>query len=545
VPVVKHYHTSKIIITDEMVSKPRRYPADSVLEELNRPEFGLGLDQPWDSDKELIDGAEKILHGEVEIPHHGPARIAMPFNDDDIDNGLPGWQLKLAGLFIPEILISAYQVTGRADFFMAARDVILAWDSYDRHALIPKGMLWNDYAIASRIRVLTKFWILYRNYKDYQPDVARAILHFAARSGQMLAKPSHFTFSTNHGVIQNLSLWHLCIAFPSLPNVEYYKQLAFNRMNDQMAFYINDEGVVLEHSAGYHRFGLQLIAKAFRYLSLLDMPVPQSWQEKYKKAIDFYSQVRLPDGSLPIYGDTHYWVDNPGPPVTTIDNNGMSSALKHRMGWLPKQPNSIYPAAGYSVWWDGLDYWPDAQKINQTVLVWSYFPGHAHKHADEMSVLLYAGGQDWWSNSGYWTYGTKGRAEAESWDGSNAPHLVGESAGSERYTTLKFNAWEKDIAFIDLERKGPKEYVARRQVIHLKPDLWIILDCTNGNISTRTTTIWTTRPSVKISDGASSGSFLLKGESDDLFLKAFFITSGGENITRYRGNERPFADGWK
>ena len=66
-----------------------------------------------------------------------------------------------------------------------------------------------------------------------------------ARSEQLLAKPGHFTFATNHGVMQNLALWHASLAFPSLPRTQAYQRLARVRMDDQMQFYVTGEGMVL------------------------------------------------------------------------------------------------------------------------------------------------------------------------------------------------------------------------------------------------------------------------------------------------------------
>ncbi len=467
----------------------------------------------------------------------------MPFNADDIDKGLPGWQLYMAGFLVPDILIEAYRVSGRNEFLTTARDVILAWASYERTAWLPKGLLWNDHAIAARALVLTKFWRHYRNHHEFRSDEAMEILQLAARSRKFLARPSHFTFATNHGIMQNLALWHLCLSFPTLPDVDIYKQVALERLHDQMKFYINDEGIVLEHSAEYHRDGLGFISLIFRYLTLLDMTIPEEWIVKFEKAKEVYAQLRRPDGSLPAYGDTGGGEDSNGPPVASVNVSGRSDIMNFQKNWMPEQSISLYPVAGYSVWWDGLDNWPDEQKLNQTTVVWSYFPGQAHKHADELSVLLYAGGQTWWTNAGYWTYGTKGRSEAVSWGGSNAPHLVGEDVDSMRHTTLKFHGWSDRLAVIDVERNGPNKYIARRQVVHLKPNLWIVIDRTTGDQNSQTSTTWTTHPDVRLSEGKLPESYYLKGEYDSISLTAFFITSEGTIIKRYRGSYTPFA-GW-
>lgn len=545
IPVFYHYHVPDVVIRDEVVQVSRRVPTGAVFNEINS--FSFGFNHSWLDDSQLVVLAEKILHGEVQITGRPSIAIGIPFDADDLNRSIPGWpdwRLFFASFAIPDLLLRAYQVTGRDDFLMTARDIILGWASYERSAWLPKGLLWNDHAIAARISVLAKFWKLYRNHPDFEPQVAKDILLFVARSAQLLAKPTHFTFSTNHGIMQNLALWQICLAFPTLPNIEFYKQLALERMRDQMVFYINDEGVVLEHSAGYQRIGLEFIGMAFRYLTLLDVPIFEEWRVKYKRAKDFYAQLRRPDGSLPMCGDTHSVSDSPGPFVTEVDSNGRSEKPRYQKKWAPKQSNSLYPVGGYSIWWDGLGNWPDEEKLAQTVVAWSYFPGHGHKHADEMSVLFWAGGKRWLTNVGYWPYGTKGRSEAVSWDGSNAPHLVGESTTSKRNTKLKFHGRSENLVAIDLERTVPQEYVARRQVVHVKPNLWVVVDHTFGNNDDRTTTIWTTSHDVQINEGKIPGYYNFELQNNGISLSLFIFGGLDPHIRRVRGSWSPFA-GWE
>jgi hypothetical protein len=417
IPESGHYYVPNSVITDEMVETGRRLPDDSVLNELNNFRFGLG--SLWESDEKLVHTAEKILQGKVKISGLPYIQISIPFDADDIDLGSPRWQLSLASFTIPQILLDAYTVTRHERFLTTARDIIVAWALYERRAWLPRGFLWNDHAVSARISVLARFWNLYRRNPNYQTETAKDIFQLVSRSGRLLAKPAHFTFATNHGVMQNLALWHLCLAFPTLPGVSDYKQLALERLRDQMTFYINEEGVVLEHSAGYHQFGLELISRAFRYMTLMDITIPSKWQEQYKRARDFYSNLKRPDGSLPVFGDTLSNGNHVDPLITSVDRDGRSERLNRRQkNQIPVRENSIYPVAGYSIWWNRLDLWPDMEALSQTVVLWSHFPGHGHKHADEMSVLLWASGEQWWTNVGYWPYGIEGRSEAASWNGS-------------------------------------------------------------------------------------------------------------------------------
>jgi len=283
-PLIAHYFVPNVSITEDMIDSARQAPIDSVLDEIERF-FGTSNEDR----KELIASAQMVLQGKVAIPGHSSLEFNFPFSADDLDKKLPGWHLFFARFSIPYLLLNAYEASRRDEFLMAAKDVILGFASYERKAWLPKGLLWNDHAIAGRIAVLAKFWKRYRNHPDYQPEVAKELFQLVARSAQLLAKPSHFTFATNHGIMQNLALWQICPAFPSLPNIDYYKNIALERMRDQMRFYVNEEGVILEHSAGYQKVGLKLMGMAFRHLTLLDMPIPEDWKEKYQKAEAFYA----------------------------------------------------------------------------------------------------------------------------------------------------------------------------------------------------------------------------------------------------------------
>ena len=538
--VLGHYYVRAPSISRETVLEARESPPDLVLRELQN--FRLLKLGPSD-ERELAGVAEKLLRGIADIPGYPVARIAVPFDPRDLDHAPPRWRLPLAGLEVPRILLDAYDATGREEFFLAARDAIRLWGEYEPRAWLPRGSLWNEHALAARVAVLTEFWRLYRHHPSYQAELGSAVLEQVARSAALLAKEGHFAFATNHGIMQNAALLHVSIAFPMLPEVQRYKDLALSRLRDQMQFYIDDEGVVLEHSAGYQQLGLELIATVCRYLTLLRQPIPDDWRRKFEHAEQVFSALRRRDGSLPTYGDTDGAGDELGPLTTAFDAHGRSEALRHRQSWEPAASLNFYPIAGHAIWWDRLADWPDERKLRQTVTTWSYFPGHGHKNADEMSVLVWGGGQQWWTDVGYWPYVMAGRLDAESWQGGNAPHLVMESAASLRSTSVLSSGWSNRLAALDLERRGPGQYTARRQVVHVKPDVWLIVDHVAGGGARKTTTTWTTSPDVTLSRGTVPRSYVLAARYSGMQLSNFVLGSPGTSIREFHGSWSPFA-GW-
>ena len=191
-----------------------------------------------------------------------------------------------------------------------------------------KGLCGVTMPIAS----VCSHWLIsgpvYRHHPSYNDEVAQALFAFASRSGHFLSDPGFFLLLSNHGVMQNLALWHLSLGFPPIPETRRYPQLAFERMRKLMDFYVNEEGFVLEHSAGYQKTGVQFMSMAFRYMTLLGMQIPIDWQQKFEKAKHVYAQLRRPDGSWPMFGDTEGGVDLPGPLVPSSNEGGQYGPLK-------------------------------------------------------------------------------------------------------------------------------------------------------------------------------------------------------------------------
>ncbi len=546
-PQLAHYYLRTPTITPGMVEEARRAPDDALLQELDGFAPGYGVVQPVFALPDPVPAATRLLAGDVDVPGLPRLHVALPFSPTDLDKDDDEGQLTLAAFALPQLLLRAYTQTRDDRYLFAARDMIVGWAEYERRAWQPRGFLWNDHAVAARIPVLAAFWLAYRGHPAYDPAVGRTLMTFAARSGALLARPAHFTATTNHGVMQNLALWHLALAFPGLPEAPGYRRLAFDRLADQMGFYIDDEGVVLEHSAGYHRAGVELVGMALRYLTLMGMTAPEAWVEKYHRALDFYARLRRPDGSLPGIGDT---TGDPtddsspaGPLTTRVGPDRRAGPLAYRDRWPLAEPEGLYPVAGYAIWWSGLGIQPEARHPRQTAITWSYFPGHGHKHADEMSVLLWGAGHTWVTSVGYWPYGIPGRSRSESWSGSNAPHLVGESPMSERATRLLASGWSESVAALDLQRRAGR-YVARRQIVHAQPDLWIVADHASGAAEATARVQWTAAADLTVRSLVVGTTYRLEPNGGDARMTLRLASSPDTVVRELRGSRDPFA-GWQ
>lgn len=535
-PLLAHYRAPEADISPAMVEAARTLPDDGVLEELRT--FYL-LPIPGRSPAFEVSAAEGILQGRLELPTSAPGQLHIPPAPDDLGRLPASLQLSYAGLVVPDLLLAAYVDSGREEFFAAAFAFMESWDRYERQSWGPGGLLWNDHAIAARVRVLAEFWRIYRSRPDYRPEVGRAVLAQAARYGEFLASPEQFTFATNHGIIQNLGLLQLSLSFPTLVDAGRYHDIAVERLAGQLEFLVDDAGVIRENSAGYQAFDLALLGMTYRCMTLLGDPIPVDWARRYAAGLGILDDLRRPDGTLPTTGDTDEASLGEYPPTTRIDSAGHAAALRPFPARPPGAPETLDAAAGYWIDWAGLGHWPDA--TSQTVVTWTSPPGPGHKHADELGVMVWSDGISWLTSAGYWPYADASGLLAESWVAANAPHLDGEASTSSRQTELLGHGRTDQLAAVDVERTGPGAYRVRRQVVRVGADLWIVLDITTGGDAASQST-WTISPGVELRPAESTGSYLLQAH-DGAAARIDYLGSPAPAIAAFRGSLAPFA-GW-
>lgn len=534
--LILHYRVPAVSISDEVIEATRLSPPDSTFVELAKLHATA---PPWKTDGEAIRLADDLLAGRTITLTGNEISLGMALAPDRADQVPLGSMLSLATMDPVQVLLRAYQLGGNDQYLARARDIILSFDSWDRHAWMPKGLAWNDHAVAARVQVLTDFWGAYRHSTLYDRNDARRILELAARGGRRLADDRNFNVATNHGVMQNISLLELAIAFPNLPGTAEYRDIALRRLNTQMNFYVSDEGVVLEHSAFYHQFGLRLLAVAGRMMQMLDVPIPEAWNRKYRLAQGFYTELQRPDGTLPQFGDTSSEPQTPFVLESGTTKSNSTNAPQSTSS--PVNGLTLYPASGYSISWEGVGQAGAKRPVSQMVITWSDFPSESHKHADDLSVLVWADGESWWTNVGYWPYGDPARHAAESWNGSNAPHLANEPAEAPSGTLLA-TASSGALRFVDVERVARGSVVLRRQVVELLPARWIVIDSTTGS-GDRVFTSWNSAADVSVRDEGNDCYRLTSSAVVETMRTC--LTAGTPLKSAWlRGSDQPFA-GWQ
>jgi len=540
-PVLNHYYFVLKDIDNNAISNIKTSPPDIVLNRLISKRVML----PARKSKSIaIKQADSILNGRLIIKNNITIPINPMFSPDDLDIGSPATKLEIASLTVPATLLDAYYYTNNEKYFNTASNYILSWSEYENNRFLPRGFLWDDHAISARIHVYIMFWQLYRKHNSFDVNNAKNLLKTIYLNARMLASSEHFTYATNHGVMQNLALWKIAIAFPRLPGNKKYIEVAHERLTNQLKYYVSDEGVVLEHSAQYQTFGVKLLGLMIDYMSMLYLTPDESLIMKYENAKQVYGNLRRPDNTIPMYGDTQNKIKETQFVSYYDKSQNRYSSLEKKENWMPDSPVSIYKQSGLAIWWDGLKNWPDKKQLAQTTITWANFESGAHKHADELSVLFWAHGYTWWSNVGYWPYGDKFRKKAISWNGSNAPFCTGEEYDSKRYSKLISEYNDKTIKILDLQRTSEAGCTLRRQIIQLSSNefekpIWLVIDNVTGERSMQQ--IWTVPPNINIEKHKDAYTLNVSDTKNKLAVQV--KTAPGSHHDIIKGSLQPFA-GW-
>jgi hypothetical protein len=501
-PIVAHFHVGTPTTDRTLIEALRTEPSDDVFRRsaLSAPLLPVAL-REGDA---LLAEAERLAAITTFDHHQGVM------------------QLGYASFEVPDTLVRAYAHSGQSAYLARAASFIESFARYEERRWLDRGFLWNDHAIAERVGVLARFWHAYRRSPVFEARVAEAVVRHVMRATRYLARADHFTVATNHGIMQNIALLQAATAFPRIPEAGSLAALAVARLDEQYAFLISSEGVVLEHSAGYHKAGLHMLGTVIELMGLNGIDVPLAWKDLLARGIEFETLLRRPDGTLPAFGDTDY--DLPAT-VRPRTSDGAAGGF------------SIFPVSGYAIWTKA---GPEGAPPSHTVATWAYHKGLGHKLADEMSLLTWGAGRTWITNTGYWPYSDSNRLGAQGWLNGNAPHWSGEPRHSNRRTEVEGYAAERDVVALGLRRSGGDGGSFDRQIVTIGASTWLVVDSAQAQSERTAETLWTFAPDLVIEP---AGAFGFRASNGADTMHATFRGVPDPDVTRFLGSIDPLA-GW-
>lgn len=535
VPEIAHFHVARPEMTDTQVDQAISGGDKNVAAAIQRIDFGLAGDL---SDIETVLAAENMLVGRLYVPGVGYRDVGWPFEKGHLLLGGPTFQLRMAGLAWLELVVDAWRLTGEDKFLDFAEENALRFIRFEARQILPTGYLWNDHAVANRTIVYAHLWAALNTKNGIKRETARSLLVAADRSARLLARPSHYTYRTNHGVMQNVGLIVVAAAFPSLTDSEVFMSVGYERLARQMNYFLSNQGAVLEHSVGYHEFGVGILRSCFALLRALSVPVKPEHQSRLEHSEEILRLFSRPDYSIPNFGDSHQSLGKVGRAIVDSANRESVDLIGHN-DQDPKNGSFVLDA-GYAIFRSGIGTSPDSGV--HAAANWSHFISNAHEHADELSINYWVDGTSLWSGSGYWPYGDPHRGWAVGWAGSNAPHFVGERAVSDRASVLHAIASGPEYAIWLLRRKNKDGYNVSRQVVLFRDSWGLVLDSVQDQQSRQTEVIWGVPTHINMTSREKRSARIVDRDSDRTFGLSIDATAPVA-VTYFRGSLSPFL-GW-
>ena len=219
------------------------------------------------------------------------------------------WWWQLQALPFLNWYVSSYQLQSaeeQQNFLQFCLSAFECWCVNAEHN--PESPLnWHDHATAFRLRNLVNWFthcVYHQLDNGFSSDARlQSFVALLAKHLAWLADDSNYSKHTNHGFDQALVMYTVALSLPNA-GIEQFLQLGKNRLIAELKHAFTDEGVHKENSPGYQKFMLGRVKTLVSLDSLGDIEVSSLAKNYVEKAEAFLKALTLPNGELPLIGDT-------------------------------------------------------------------------------------------------------------------------------------------------------------------------------------------------------------------------------------------------
>lgn len=340
-----------------------------------------------------------IEDGTVSLARRPPYELPLEptWREDPFED--PTWVYEYQSLFFVMDALLTYQATGEDKYLDVAQVHIDRWLAV--HSPLDFRAAWGDHIMANRTRILLLAWELLRA-RDPESETVDGVCRLLARHGEHLSNSDEYTANHNHGFFQDEALLSLAVAFEEHPHRAVWLELALERLAAQIDFAVTKDGVHREHSPSYHA-GMQMrFASLGGLLDSLGLSLRIDLTGVVERMYEFISYAALPTGQAPLLGDSSPWFGSTRMPGIT--DAALYTLSRGQSGSAADAVDRVFFESGYAFFRDA---WHPAESFDQTVYVGFVAAvfSRAHKHCDDLSVLLDGYGERWLVDSGFFSYG--------------------------------------------------------------------------------------------------------------------------------------------
>ncbi|PYE30720.1 heparinase II/III-like protein [Idiomarina fontislapidosi] len=257
----------------------------------------------------------------------------------------------------------------RSHYFSKCLDSIRNWGNQaNLNSVSP--LVWHDHAAAFRGRNISN-WLVF----CYLRKISLGEL-YAEPLGELikehldwLQQDKHYSQHTNHGFDQAMIALTIASMF-SDDGFEAYRQLNCHRLKDEITFAFTEEGVHKENSPGYQKMMLGRLKQLRTLRPLGQLNVARMGERYIERAEAFLRAITLPDGYLPMTGDTRG------------EDAGLVYVQKEQIDVLDYSTSGYVIIRGQTN--DGLEIF---------LLFKNTHESNYHRHDDDLMLFLYIDGE--------------------------------------------------------------------------------------------------------------------------------------------------------
>lgn len=377
--------------------------------------FGFFDSADASSKEKIISRADSLLLFYYKFLGYPSVKLSRDVTWSEYFFNDPSWNFRLHVMDYLYTLVNAYRQTDNLRYLKRAEELILDWisDNSDYYFLPPSGFSWGDHSTALRLTNWLYFWEEWSKSSLFTSSKMKLVLSSIVAHAERLADPKFYNNHHNHGISQDIALLSATSVFPEIGKSTEWRRLACNRLKDQINFAVSPNGVHLEHSPGYHFYGLeqiQEINKLINNMSALgglkdDFDI--DLEELITKMIRYVKYIVQPNGKIATIGDT-----GPGNIKTFtsllepfIDKDkGLEYILTNGNSGSLADTAISFNDEGYAIIRDSNGGKIPFEKSFYLFFTTAANKWRAHRHYDELSFILSYGGYDLLIDPGNYSY---------------------------------------------------------------------------------------------------------------------------------------------
>ena len=401
----------------------------------------------------------------------------------------------------------AYQMTGNEIYARHFIRLLTSWISQEKRTPETEKTAWRSLEAGIR----GEFWVKAVRYFKDSPLLTDQIMDAFYRclvehAEYLIEVHSPYRYMSNWGVLENHGLFEIGIAMPDEKLRSRYTRIALEHLEVEARMQILGDGVQWEQSPMYHNEVLHCYEDVLILASRNDITVPDTILRAVHKMAYADLAWEKPDHRQFLMGDSDdmdisgyisvaaYLFKDPilkhgGAPLLDFESVwdlGIESAQVYEQ-MDPQEPDFESTALSDSGNYYLREDWSDRSNL---LHFHCGTMGAGHGHSDKLHVDLVIGGEEVLTDSGRYTYvAEEGRFEfkdppshntitadgtyftvcKDSWECSKLCQPV---KGQYKFTDLYEFVQGGHLGYMDMENG----VFINRKIIHIKPDLYIIMD---------------------------------------------------------------------